>query len=74
MGCHAVYAYGIPMRIAISFNTPTFAVEDGLVFSLTKTNLYQNAEFKYYKKIFSHFTVNEIKSKKISLKISTKPF
>ena len=70
VGCHAVYAYGIPMRIAISFNTPTFAVEDGLVFSLTKTNLYQNAEFKYYKKIFSHFTENQkLKARKLALKL-----
>ena len=70
VGCHAVYAYGIPMRIATSFDIPTFAVEDGLVFSLTKKNLYPNAEFKYYKKIFSQFTENQkLKARKLALKI-----
>ena len=75
VGCHAVYAYGIPMRIAISFNIPCFAVEDGLVFSLTEKNLYQNSEFKYYKKFFSGFTENQkLKARKLALKILQKRF
>jgi len=70
VGCHAVYAYGIPMRIATNFDIPTFAVEDGLVFRLTKKNFYPNAEFKYYKKIFSQFTENQkLKARKLALKI-----
>ena len=73
IGCHSTYAYGIPLRIALNFNIPSIAIEDGVVYNLTKKNLYQNSDFKYYKKIFSSFSEEQkIKARKLHLKLYKK--
>lgn len=75
IGCHSTYAYGIPLRIALNFNIPSIAIEDGVVYNLTKKNLYQNSDFKYYKKIFSSFSEEQkIKARKLASKFLQKRF
>jgi hypothetical protein len=75
IGCHSTYAYGIPLRIALNFNIPAVAIEDGVVYSLTKKNPYQNSDFKFYKKIFSSFSEQQkIKARALASKFLQKRF
>ena len=69
IGCHSTYAYGIPLRIALNFNIPALAIEDGVIYNLSKKNQYQNSDCKFYKKIFSTFSKEQkIKARKLALK------
>ena len=74
IGCHSTYAYGIPLRIALNFNIPSIAIEDGVVYNLTKKNLYQNSDFKYYKNFFIIFRRTKNKSSKLASKFLQKRF
>jgi hypothetical protein len=67
IGVHAVYAYGIIFRIAISKNIDSILNIGGKVHRLSESNKYQNSEFKFYKETFQNFSESD-KSK--ALKVS----
>lgn len=56
IGVHAVYAYGIIFRIAISKNIDTFLNLGGKVHRFSENKKYHNSEFKFYKETFKNFS------------------
>lgn len=75
IGAHSVYAYGIPLRIAVYKNIPAFAIEDEIIHRLDLKNKYQHCEYKYFKKIFSSFSeIEKSNAIAISNKILSKRF
>ena len=66
IGVHATYAYGIIFRIVVSKEIDAILNFGGKVHRLTKNNIYQNSEFKLFKKVFDTFSVSE-KNKAIEI-------
>ena len=61
IGCHAVYAYGLPLRIAIFNGIRVICIINGQVFNLTKKRPFANSEYLDFKKKFKLIAPKEKK-------------
>lgn len=59
LGVHAHYSYAIPFRIAFKKKIPVYVHNEGKINFLNKNNQYQFSEYKYYKKIYSKFSLDQ---------------
>ena len=75
IGVHDHYAYGIIYRIAINKKIEIFTTMNGKIFRLDKNNLFNESDYKYYKKNFSNLSRQQKqKSRKLAHKIIKKRF
>lgn len=74
-GVHAVYGYGIALRIALFNNVDVFTIISGKIHRLRKNRFYQNNEFNDYKEKFHNLNKEmKIKAYETADKVLIKKF
>ena len=58
IGVHAQYSYGIVHRLSVYKNIICLLHVEGRIYKITRKNLFQHNEFKFYKEKFENYQKN----------------